>query len=713
MSVTQIRPPGYSGPERRKQNVDVFDLKEILRFVLRHYKMYFILGLVSSAMVLAHHYGFPSYRARSIIYVAQNSTQIDQINNRLQGVQFAEDTSSTDVDKYLRYLNSEDFFKIVVDKIDREGLLQLAEEEIRGPESPWTFIKKWMPRMKNYTVLERAQVVESTSRWISFEKIGIDGIVIQATTSRSTLSKRVADAASELAVDWISRNEILAVEKAVSYIKDRIEESESNIKALEEQMYQFKRDKRLVTLDSTEITRKTSELEKELEAAKLEYNQNERMLRKYRSQMSDQRREIDDLNREAVANGVDPVKFKTNISEKVAERESANQILEARIASIQHQIEQVFGANNLRVEQNVFDFRKRLEMEYSLFEELKREMFRTEIQKVSLGAKVNNLQKSDNATVYRKIGLTKKGMITMILVVVFGTMLSYLTEILWPLIKSRGDLERAGFAFLGAVPDLSSFLKKRSPNMFAMVDGRIKNVFRFDTDSGPLNHFFKLRTKILYRLESAGLSHGFITITSGGPGDGKTFLSVNLAAAFARMGKKVLLVDGDFRMAEASDEFNAQGKAGFAEVIDAPETFGKLVRKDALPNLDFLPAGRRVSNPVEHLTSTSCRTLCERLKEHYDLVILDTAPLIVSPLGTELERVSDLVVFIAQFNKTPTEAVTRGSDQLLDFYPGNKKYMGVLNRTDARYESLVMLAYSDYHDYVKYNRSQKDQSQGG
>ncbi|NUM87687.1 MAG: AAA family ATPase [Bdellovibrionales bacterium] len=706
MSATPTR--NYTGPERRRQNADVFDLKEILRFVLRHYKMYFVLGLVSSAMVLAHHYGFPSYRARSIIYVSQGSSQIDQITNRLQGVQFAEDTHATDVDKYLRYLNSEDFFRVVAERIEKSGALPLAEEEIRGPDTPWNLLRGLLSKKPVITSHER--VVSALNRWISFEKIGADGVVIHATTSRSALSKRVADVVSELAVDWISRNEILAVEKAVAYIRERIEESESNIKTLEEQMYEFKKERRLVTLDSAEIARKTSELEAQLEAAKLEYSQNERMLRRYRAQMAGQRREIEEMNREAVANGVSPIKFKTNISERAAEKEAANQALEARIASIQHQIEQALGASSFRVEQSAFDFRKRLEMEYSLFEELKREMFRAEIQKVSMGAKVNNLQKSDSAAVYRRIGITKKGIITMILVVVFGTMLSYLSEILWPVIKSKADLERAGFSFLGALPDLSSFLAKRSPNMFAMVDGKVKNIFRFDTDSGPLNHFFKLRTKIIYKLDAAGITHGFVTVTSGGPGDGKTFLSVNLAAAFARMGKKVLLIDGDFRMAEASDVFNSHGKAGFAEVIDAPETFGRIVRKDVLQNIDFLPAGRKVSNPVEHLTSASCRSLCERLKELYDMVIFDTAPLIVAPLGTEIERISDLVIFVAQFNKTPAEAVARGAEHLLDFYHGNKKFVGVLNRTDARYESLVMLAYSDYHDHMRHNRSQKDQS---
>ena len=683
-----------------------FDVRDVFRFINRHKFTYAALVFVSISLMALHHFYFPYYRARSIIYVSPGDRQIDRITNRLQG-DFYDSVRSNDVEKYMRYLNSDSFFKSMAEKVGSKGLPKEYEIETKKNYGLLGILRS----VKN-KIFERGasspqkDLSEFLEQWVSFDLVGSDGIAIQVTTTQRQLSKDFADIASDVALDWISKNEIKGMSNAIGYIQDRINGSEKNIHDLEIKMLKFKQEHGIVALDNSGFVTKITELEREIEIGQVEYNQNQRILNKYKKKLNKQVREIEDLNRVASETGGREIKFKTDLSQKIAEVEARNQALEARIASLQHQISGSYDSGSLNAEHDIFDFRKRLEIEYALFEELKREMFRVEVQRVSLASKVKNLQRADNASVYRKVGLARKTLLTLAMALVFGTIIAYLVDMLWPAVRGRLDLEKLGFQFAGNIPDVGDLIKTRYGALFSRVGGKFTNIFRFDSDAAPVNHFLRLRTKILYQLEGMNKDRGIISFMSAGSEEGKTFLASNFAVAAGRYGKKVLFIDADMRVAGASKEFQLSHLGGFAEVLDAPELFPGLVKKNLFMNMDFLPAGRKVCNPTESMSRPSFAALLDSLRSVYDLIVIDTAPILVVPEHTLLEKTSDLVVLVTRYNHTHIESIIKATESFLEFGVTQGKYLATINRVNLSNEFAMFIS-GDYYGAKKYNRDFK------
>ena len=129
----------------------------------------------------------------------------------------------------------------------------------------------------------------------------------------------------------------------------------------------------------------------------------------------------------------------------------------------------------------------------------------------------------------------------------------------------------------------------------------------------------RLRTNVMFVLPDEPLSN-VIVVTSTGPSEGKTTLSVNLATAFAENGSKVLLIDADVRNPSVS---KALGITNRVSSHDAIQRYWK-------PNFHVLPAGKQTMNPSILLNSRAMKALVEQVAEAYDYVIIDTAPMQVA-----------------------------------------------------------------------------------
>ena len=145
-------------------------------------------------------------------------------------------------------------------------------------------------------------------------------------------------------------------------------------------------------------------------------------------------------------------------------------------------------------------------------------------------------------------------------------------------------------------------------------------------------------------------------------GDGKTSVATNLAVAYARSGKQVILVDADLRSPQAGIRMGAPLAPGLSEVIS-----GTCGIEDALSeiepfgsNLRVLPGGSIPPNPSEMLGSARMSTVLAELCEMSDLVLIDSAPvLVVSDAFPLFDQVAG-IVGVARLEQTPREAISRG-----------------------------------------------------
>lgn len=139
----------------------------------------------------------------------------------------------------------------------------------------------------------------------------------------------------------------------------------------------------------------------------------------------------------------------------------------------------------------------------------------------------------------------------------------------------------------------------------------------------------RLRTNVMFVLPDEPLSN-VIVVTSTGPSEGKTTLSVNLATAFAENGSKVLLIDADVRNPSVSKALGIEGAVGLTHLITNRVSSHDAIQRYWKPNFHVLPAGKQTMNPSILLNSRAMKALVEQVSGAYDYVIIDTAPMQVA-----------------------------------------------------------------------------------
>lgn len=180
----------------------------------------------------------------------------------------------------------------------------------------------------------------------------------------------------------------------------------------------------------------------------------------------------------------------------------------------------------------------------------------------------------------------------------------------------------------------------------------------------PISEIFRtLRTNIQFTNTKNKLQSLLVTSTIAG--EGKSWISANLAATFAQAGKKVIILDADMRKGRQYRIFDVSPRPGLSNYLsgvtenDKEVDLADYVQETEIENLFVIPAGNVPPNPSELLVSESMLHLMERLKEICDIVIIDGPPTQLVTDSLILARISDSTVIIAEGNKTKKESLRR------------------------------------------------------
>jgi tyrosine-protein kinase Etk/Wzc len=137
-----------------------------------------------------------------------------------------------------------------------------------------------------------------------------------------------------------------------------------------------------------------------------------------------------------------------------------------------------------------------------------------------------------------------------------------------------------------------------------------------------------LRTALQFA--TLGAENNRVLVTGATPGVGKSFVSSNFAVILSAAGKRVLLIDADLRKGHLNQYFGLRREKGLSEVITGNLAISEGVHTNVLPNLDVLTTGVLPPNPAELLMSSAFARVLEELSRAYDLVVLDTPPVLVA-----------------------------------------------------------------------------------
>ncbi len=152
-----------------------------------------------------------------------------------------------------------------------------------------------------------------------------------------------------------------------------------------------------------------------------------------------------------------------------------------------------------------------------------------------------------------------------------------------------------------------------------------------------------------------------ILMTSANPGEGKSFITANLAAAFAKDNKKTLIIDADLRKGRQHRIFQTRNNTnlGYSNMIVNVNKEGfditSYINKTSIPNLDFINLGATPPSPTELLSADNNKILLNILKEKYDYIFLDCPPVLGLSDTLILSRLSDYNIVVATNKKTKLE----------------------------------------------------------
>ena len=288
-------------------------------------------------------------------------------------------------------------------------------------------------------------------------------------------------------------------------------------------------------------------------------------------------------------------------------------------------------------------------------------------------------------------GKRRKLMIGILVGLMLGFGAAVLVDSLNASIRRRSDVEKLlGIPGLAVIPRLSGVGGRAgwiaralpSPKRNGRANGRPdQNLVTINAMQSSASESFRtLRTNLMF--SQAVRAMRTLVITSASPGEGKTTTASNLAVSFAQQGMRVLLADCDLRRATVHRLFSIPREPGLTDLVLGYETEEAVTRATSVSGLYVIPAGKLPPNPSELLAGEGMRRSLAALTEGYDVIIIDTPPLLAASDAAIIATLADGVIMVIRAGRTDIAAALQSTQQLNAV--GARVVGAVLNDPDAQ-----------------------------
>jgi capsular exopolysaccharide synthesis family protein len=179
----------------------------------------------------------------------------------------------------------------------------------------------------------------------------------------------------------------------------------------------------------------------------------------------------------------------------------------------------------------------------------------------------------------------------------------------------------------------------------------------------PISESYRaLRTNIEF--SSIDQTLQVLMVSSAGPGEGKSTTITNLAITFAQSEKKVILIDADLRKPTAHHTFSLSNRWGLSSVISQQSKLEEVIQASDIPNLDVMTSGAIPPNPAEMMGSKKMTSLLEQLRQMYDIILIDTPPLLAVTDAQIVATKSDGVILVVDQGKVKRDIASKAVKSL-------------------------------------------------
>jgi polysaccharide biosynthesis transport protein len=265
--------------------------------------------------------------------------------------------------------------------------------------------------------------------------------------------------------------------------------------------------------------------------------------------------------------------------------------------------------------------------------------------------------------------------VAFILGLLVATLVVFLSIQLDDSIRVPEDMEaKLGLPLLGIVPH---------------IEGEPEQAL-LDPKSQMSEGYNALRASLLHSTP-AGIP-AVLLVTSAQPGEGKTTTSQAVARTLARLGKSVLLVDGDLRRPAVHHVFGLSNERGLSSLLSSMDPLQSAVQPTAEPRLSALPSGPVPPSPTELIGSNRFRALIDEMAEKFDVVVIDSPPILGLADAPTMAALADGVVFVVEAGRSRRGGLKAALRRLRSMRPN--LIGGVLTKFDT---TRAANRYSDYY----------------
>lgn len=706
----------------------------------------------------AYYYGStltPLYNARATLLIEPTHSGIEELEAPATG---AVTTDFNVIATQIRLLQSRSYQARVMEDLglfeDPEFNSALAEPEpsafdnlsLEFLSQPLTALAEWLPGdwlVTRGAAQEQPEVLESLAPRVARER-AIDAfsgmlellnddaayvINVGFNSPDPEKAARIVNRVAEMYVEDQLNNKIFATDRTSVWLQERLAELEVELRQAEEQVAQFRASNLVgpqegVTLNQQEL----SDLNRDLIVARGEVAETQAKLRLVRdlrgagqgvdsiadvvqspliislrqqeTQLMREEAELSTLYGERHPRMVHLQNEKRNLAEKIAAEvdrvvqtlENDLRVTSTRIATIEAQLGNVKSQNAVDQEAEVRlgQLQRQAESIRTIYESFLNRFKETREQLEIVQPDVRIVSMASPPT--RPTTPGTKVFAAGGFVVSFGlaALLALLLDRFDRGIRSARQIEaRLGLSTLSLVPQLDRLKRNQKPYQYLMEK--------------PLSAYAEALRGIYMgvKLSNVDREPKVVLVTSSLPQEGKTTFAVSLATFAARSHKRVLVMDLDLRHPSVHRELGWQVSGGLVEYMAGERTLEEVIHHDLETGLHFLPIKGQTTNPTDLLDSQKMRLLVESLRDSYDYIVLDSAPLASVTDTRVAARLADKLLFCVRWGQTMIGAAEESVQGLRD--AGIEPAGAVLTMVDMK--KHAQYGYGDIGQY--YTQSQK------
>ncbi len=715
-------------PDYQYQEEEI-DLKDYLRIIIkRRWLIATILIVLTSIVAIYSFMAEPIYKATAQVLIEKENPKVVDVEEVL-GV------NTTGRDYYqtqYEILKSRSLALRVIKALD----LEHNKEFIPKPPGVIGSIISWFKgifskKLPSSPQSKYEKLIDAYLSRLKIEPIRNSRLVkVSFEAKDPTLAAKIANAHARFYIESSIERKFDASKKAVRFLKKRIKEVRKKLEEAEIALQRYREKEGLASVDFEErqsiILKSLDELNSALNKAKTERIEKESLYREL-IKVANNPDKIDSLP--AVVENPLIQRLKAEYIKLVAEYYKKGKKygpahpvmvrLRSEIRSIKKNIAQEVKniAESIKVEykialQNEKEILKAMEekkkealllnkkqIQYNVLKrevDVNRSLYKSLLKRlketgITEDLKMTNIMIVDHASVPDKPVRPRKGLNIILSIVVglfLGIFLAFFLEYLDNTIKYPSEVEKElKIPLLGVVGRIE-FVGENPKKEELIIDS--------ESRSHIAESFRTIRTNLSFA--APDVERKIFIVSSALPGEGKTIISSNLAVAFSQVEKKVLLLDCDLRKPRVHTVFGLERDNGLAEFLGG--TSDPKIKDTRFPNLKIITSGVIPPNPAELLASGKMKAFIEKMRSNFDMIIIDSAPILAAADSIEVAPLTNGLVMVAKAASTPIPSIQTAIDQIMDV--GGKVIGCILNNVDLEKEDYYYSHYRYYHHYYYY-----------